>query len=126
MSAAQIVMRDIQRDRCNVIIRLLWEAIGKAREPAAAHAQRKVLPLNVARWNVLLAASRWSSNGLYGHKILHGRAESFDRFFRISKYLTVNHVYHPLAESNGRLRTLLKALKVKGGDQKAKLFQFFH
>jgi hypothetical protein len=42
------------------------------------------------------------------------------------KYLTVNHIYHPLAESNGRLLTLLKALKAKGGDQKAKLFQFLN
>jgi hypothetical protein len=29
----------------------------------------------------------------------------------------VNHVYHPLAESNGKLLTLLKALKAKGGVQ---------
>jgi hypothetical protein len=42
------------------------------------------------------------------------------------KYLTVNHVYHPIAESNGKLYTLLKALKAKGGDQKAKLFQFLN
>jgi hypothetical protein len=38
----------------------------------------------------------------------------------------VNHIYHPLAESNGRLLTLLKALKAKGGDRKAKLFQFLN
>jgi hypothetical protein len=42
------------------------------------------------------------------------------------KYLTVNHVYHPLAESNGNIFGLLKALKAKGGDQKAKLFQFLN
>ena len=42
------------------------------------------------------------------------------------KYLTVNHIYHPLAESNGTIFTLLKALKAKGGDQKAKLFQFLN
>ena len=29
----------------------------------------------------------------------------------------MNHVYHPLAESNGKLLTLLKALKAKGGVQ---------
>jgi hypothetical protein len=40
------------------------------------------------------------------------------------KYLTVNHIYHPLAESNGQVLALLRALKAKGGDQKAKLFQF--
>jgi hypothetical protein len=38
------------------------------------------------------------------------------------KYLTVNHVYHPLAASSGNILTLLRALKAKGGDQKAKLF----
>ncbi|MGJ5000528.1 P63C domain-containing protein [Bradyrhizobium sp. HKCCYLRH2060] len=42
------------------------------------------------------------------------------------KYLTVNHIYHPLAESNGKVLELLRALKAKGGDQKAKLFQFLN
>lgn len=42
------------------------------------------------------------------------------------KYLTVNHIYYPLAESSGKLYALLKALKAKGGDQKAKLFQFLN
>jgi hypothetical protein len=34
----------------------------------------------------------------------------------------VNHIYHPLAESNGKVLELLRALKAKGGDQKTKLF----
>jgi|ERR1700733_5893328 len=42
------------------------------------------------------------------------------------KYLTVNHIYRPLAESNGKVLELLRALKAKGGDQKAKLFQFLN
>lgn len=42
------------------------------------------------------------------------------------KYLTVNHIYYPLAESGGKLYVLLKALKAKGGDQKSKLFQFLN
>lgn len=42
------------------------------------------------------------------------------------KYLTVNHIYHPLAQSNGQIYELLKALKAKGGDQKTKLFQFLN
>jgi hypothetical protein len=42
------------------------------------------------------------------------------------KYLTVNHIYYPLAESSGKLYALLKALKAKGGDQKTKLFQFLN
>ena len=40
--------------------------------------------------------------------------------------MTVNHIYYPLAESSGKLHALLKALKAKGGDQKAKLFQFLN
>ena len=42
------------------------------------------------------------------------------------KYLTVNHIYYPLADSSGKLYELLKALKAKGGDQKKKLFQFLN
>jgi hypothetical protein len=42
------------------------------------------------------------------------------------KYLTVNHIYHPLAASNGKVLELLRALKAKGGDQKTKLFQFLN
>jgi hypothetical protein len=38
----------------------------------------------------------------------------------------VNHIYDPLAESNGRILTLLKVLMARGGDQKAKLFQFLN
>jgi hypothetical protein len=34
--------------------------------------------------------------------------------------------YHPLAQSNGKVLELLRALKAKGGDQKAKLFQFLN
>jgi hypothetical protein len=59
MNPAEIVMRDVQRDRRNVIIKLLWEAIGKASEPALPHAKRKVLAFNVARWNVLVGIARY-------------------------------------------------------------------
>ena len=40
------------------------------------------------------------------------------------KYLTVNHIYYPLAKSNGKILDLIRAMKAKGGDRKAKLFQF--
>lgn len=40
------------------------------------------------------------------------------------KHLTVNHVYHPLARSNGKILQLLRALKANGEDRKKKLFQF--
>jgi hypothetical protein len=42
------------------------------------------------------------------------------------KYLTVSHVYYPLAKSSGKILTLLRALKAKDGDQKKKLFQFLN
>jgi hypothetical protein len=42
------------------------------------------------------------------------------------KHLTVRHVYFPLAQSNGKIYQLLKAIKAKGGDRKKKLFQFLN
>jgi hypothetical protein len=42
------------------------------------------------------------------------------------KYLTVSHVYYPLAKSSGKILNLLRALKAKDGDQKKKLFQFLN
>jgi len=42
------------------------------------------------------------------------------------KYLTVNHIYYPLAKSNGKLLQLLRALKSKGGNRYDKLFQFLN
>ncbi|QDI83698.1 hypothetical protein E8E01_15165 [Methylorubrum populi] len=40
------------------------------------------------------------------------------------KHLTVNHIYHPLAQSSGKLLNLLRASKAKDGDRQKKLFQF--
>jgi hypothetical protein len=40
------------------------------------------------------------------------------------KYLTVNHIYYPLAQSSGKIYALLKAHKARGGDRAKKLFQF--
>jgi hypothetical protein len=42
------------------------------------------------------------------------------------KYLTVHHIYHPLAKSKGKLYELLKALKARDGDRQKKLFQFLN
>ena len=42
------------------------------------------------------------------------------------KHLTVNHIYHPLAQSSGKLYALLKAVKAKDGDRQKKLFQFLN
>lgn len=40
------------------------------------------------------------------------------------KHLTVRHVYGPLAQSNGKVLQLTRALKSASGNRKAKLFQF--
>jgi hypothetical protein len=42
------------------------------------------------------------------------------------KYLTVNHIYFPLARSSGRILELLRANKASGGDRTKKLFQFLN
>ena len=42
------------------------------------------------------------------------------------KSLTVRHIYYPLAQSSGKLFTLLKALKARDGDRAKKLFQFLN
>lgn len=42
------------------------------------------------------------------------------------KYLTVNHIYVPLAQSSGKIYELLKAHKAQGGDRAKKLFQFLN
>jgi len=42
------------------------------------------------------------------------------------KYLTVNHIYYPLAQSSGKIYALLKAHKSAGGDRAKKLFQFLN
>ncbi len=42
------------------------------------------------------------------------------------KYLTVNHIYYPLARSSGKILELLRAHKAGGGDRAKKLFQFLN
>lgn len=42
------------------------------------------------------------------------------------KHLTVNHIYYPLAKSNGKILELVRALKAKDGDRQKKLFQFLN
>lgn len=42
------------------------------------------------------------------------------------KHLTVNHIYYPLAKSNGKIFELIKAMKAKDGDRQKKLFQFLN
>lgn len=40
------------------------------------------------------------------------------------KKLTVDHIYAPLAKSNGKILELTRAVKANDGDRKKKLFQF--
>lgn len=42
------------------------------------------------------------------------------------KHLTVRHIYYPLAQSNGKILELLRALKESGGERNKKLFQFLN
>lgn len=42
------------------------------------------------------------------------------------KHLTVQHIYYPLAQSNGKIYELVKALKAQDGDRQKKLFQFLN
>jgi hypothetical protein len=42
------------------------------------------------------------------------------------KYLTVRHIYHPLAQSRGKIYALLKILKSNDGDRRKKMFQFLN
>lgn len=42
------------------------------------------------------------------------------------KHLTVKHIYYPLAKSNGKILTLLRALKAQDGSRQKKLFQFLN
>jgi hypothetical protein len=42
------------------------------------------------------------------------------------KYLTVNHIYFPLARSSGKILTLLRAHKAHSGDRAKKPFQFLN
>lgn len=41
-----------------------------------------------------------------------------------AKFLTIDHVYQPLARSNGKILELTRALKANGGDRYAKLHTF--
>lgn len=42
------------------------------------------------------------------------------------KHLTIKHIYVPLAQSNGKILELMRALKSRDGDRQKKLFQFLN
>jgi hypothetical protein len=42
------------------------------------------------------------------------------------KFLTVQHIYYPLAKSSGKIYELLKIVKANDGDRRKKLFQFLN
>lgn len=58
---------------------------------------------------------------LYQIKPIQGRGRPWEFM-----HLTVNHIYYPLAQSNGKILELLRALKARGGDRRTKLFQFLN
>jgi hypothetical protein len=54
---------------------------------------------------------------LYGHKPQRSWKDM---------HLTINHVYYPLAKSDGKLLSLLREARNSAGDKNAKLFQFLN
>ena len=56
---------------------------------------------------------------LYEIEPIQGRGRPWE-----FKTLTVDHIYTPLAKSNGKILELTRALKASDGDRKKKLFQF--
>ena len=48
MHAAKIVMRDIQANGRNMMVKLLAETVRQSRKPPLLHAERQILPLDVA------------------------------------------------------------------------------
>ena len=56
---------------------------------------------------------------LYEIEPIQGRGRPWE-----FKTLTVDHIYTPLAKSNGKILELTRALKANDGDRKKKLFQF--
>lgn len=59
----------------------------------------------------------WEWARLYGHKPQRSWKDM---------HLTINHVYFPLAKSDGKLLALLRDAKGSAGDKNAKLFQFLN
>src|SRR5579871_775031 len=108
MSAAKIVLRDVQRDRSNVIIKLLAKAVRQPREPAVAHADRKVLPFDIAGGNILLgiASYYFAAYGYYGSWAVSGRGGG--RLLELMRLKKANS-----AERHARLHQFLSAIGVK-------------
>ena len=50
---------------------------------------------------------------------VHGRGKPWH-----FKHLTLNHIYIPLAPSNGKVPEVMRVAKTKDGDRRKKLFQF--
>ena len=46
MNANEVVVHEVERDSCNVVLDLLREAIGEAREAAHVHPHREILALH--------------------------------------------------------------------------------
>lgn len=139
-------------DICNAIIEA--EGAGKLRRPAVARQARIILTasgksgiqrlvydlagyspsaeeaINAFKLYVMEEAKKYESefpNEIYfqWHRLYELDVLERGKPWQF-KHLTVNHVYYPLAKSNGKLLILLRALKAKGGDRQKKLFQFLN
>jgi hypothetical protein len=63
VDTAQVVVSNVQGNRRNVIIKLLGEAVGEPGKPALAHAERQILPFNVAGRNILIQVAAYYLTG---------------------------------------------------------------
>ena len=57
MRAAEIVERDVRRHGRKVAIDLFAKAVAQSREPLRSHAQRQILPLDIAGRNLVRDAA---------------------------------------------------------------------
>jgi len=79
-------------------------------------------------------APRWSSGWQYEREFPPQLYEHWYRLYQLNKpergrpwkakFLTIDHVYRPLACSSGKILELTRALKAKSGDGNAKLHTF--
>ena len=65
MNAAEIVERNVQRDRGKVTFQPLAKAIAQSSKPLRSHAQRQILPLHIACRNLFGLAAYYLA--LYGY-----------------------------------------------------------
>jgi hypothetical protein len=98
---------------------LLSAILAKQAIPAEGHCFPPSITLNRLRRSGAVSVGSGVATASAASSMPRGKPWEF-------KYLTVNHIYFPLARSSGRILELLRANKAKGGDRRKKLFQFLN